>query len=77
MHIFWPSAIIAIVLLFLGIASISTRRWIAKFAAYRQSRYYGEAARIFAFQTSPRYYVVIGIVLVMIGVFVALGALHR
>ena len=78
MHIVWGTATIAIIVIVVGLAFVIARKPIARFAAYRQQKYYPTGMKqVFGAQAKPTYYLVLGIVVTLVGVFIGLASLRR
>jgi hypothetical protein len=76
MHFSWPIAVIGTVFLAGGVAMIVGRKPYATMIARRRQRLYPSSARrVLGFQESPTYYLVVGSVFTVIGLFFALGAI--
>jgi hypothetical protein len=77
-HIVWGTATIAIIIVVVGFAFIIARRPIARFAAFRQQKYYPTGVKqVFGAQAKPTYYLVLGIVVTLVGLFIGLASLRR
>jgi hypothetical protein len=75
-NVTWFGAIIAVVFLALGLTMLFARKgWAGSIARRRDRLYPSGVRRVLSIQESPIYFLVVGIVFTLIGLFFALGTI--